>query len=186
MIRKNKKRKKNAAFKITPWQNARLLEKIKDAEGPTPFDFMIDEPDHRQIYINGFMYTTIRQIGKDYQKKDKTNLPVDWYDMFTKDAGRSPSIDWRVFFDELYKVAEKDSFVYLFKVNTGKVKMFSLLLTNKDVPYNHEGMMEYVNETRFKEVGYSLTMRYDVGGSIEFETETLEGDGSDSLDNKGS
>ena len=47
-------------------------------------------------------------------------------------------------------------------------------------------MMEYVNETRFKEVGYSLTMRYDVGGSIEFETETLEGDGSDSLDNKGS
>lgn len=183
MIRKNKKRKKNAAFKITPWQDAKLLEKIKDANGPTPFDFMIDEPDHRQIYINGFMYTTIRQIGKDYQKKDKTNLTVDWYDMFTKDAGGSP-IDWRVFFDELYKVAEKDSFVYLFKVNTGKVKMFSLLLTNKDVPYNYEGMMEYVNGTRFKEVGYSLTMRYDVGGSIEVET--FEGDDSDGVDSEGS
>jgi hypothetical protein len=160
----------NAAFKISPWRDASILKKIKNAIGNTPFDFMIEEPDIYQEYVRGSMSTIVRQISID-GSKEKT-LPKDWYNRFIRGAGKGKGgFEWSLFFDELYHVAESGSYVYCFKVHIDKENkdMFSLLLTNIDVEKYQDVMMEYIQETRFKEVGYRQSMAFDHGGSIQVE-----------------
>jgi hypothetical protein len=154
------------SFKVTPWHNANKLP-LKYAIG-TPLEFMLDEPDIEQCYLKGTelltMSITIRQIGYDYSSDKKTNLQNYWFERFCRGARK-----YGRFFQELYKAGEPGSHVYFFKVTLPNASLFSLLLANKAIPYKQEDMMQYLESTRFAEVGFKMSMNEDVGGSLEVE-----------------
>ncbi len=147
-----------------PWKNAEKLLKKEDAID-TPFQFMFDKPDIEQCYVKGTelltMAMTIREVGKHYTSYKKTTLGKDWFRNMCNASNK-----WAQFFGELYHGGEPGSYVYFFKVTLPKNSLYSVLLTNDIVPYMHEEMMNYLETTRFKEVGFSMGMNQNVGGCI--------------------
>lgn len=168
------------SFKVTPWNNANKLP-LKYAVG-TPLEFMLDEPDIEQCYLKGTelltMSITIRKIGYDYSSVKKTNLGNNWFQMFCRGARK-----YGRFFQELYKAGEPGSHVYFFKVTLPTVSLFCLLLANKAIPYKQEDMMQYLESTRFAEVGFKMSMNEDVGGSLEVEDYNIDFAKKRKLDN---
>jgi hypothetical protein len=161
--KKNKTKHIIMEFKVMPWKNANTLLKKDDATD-TPFEFMFDEPDLEQCYVKGTevltMAMTIREVGKYYTTK-KTTLGKDWFSNMCNASNK-----WAQFFGELYHGGEPGSYVYFFKVTLPKNALYSVLLTNNIVPCMYEEMMNYLETTRFKEVGFSMSMNQCVGGCI--------------------
>ena len=162
------------SFKVTPWNNAKILGESKHNIG-TPLQFMFDEPDIEQCYLKGTelltMSITIRKIGFDYSLNKKTNLGNNWFQMFCRGARK-----YGRFFQELFQAGEPGSHVYFFKVTLPNVTLFCLLLANKAIPYKQEDMMQYLESTRFAEVGFQMSMNESVGGSLSLKVEDCKVD----------
>ena len=170
-------KKIDAAFKVTPWQDGRHLECLKESVARSPFEFMFDQPDKRQVFVSGGRLRTmemiIRKVGHDYNSGKKTNLPDDWFDRFRRHVGKTASINWEEFLSEVYHAGEPGSHVYFFKVILNSLfrdndYIYCLLVTNKKVDYMEDSMMEYLDtESRFHEIGFSTGMMNNNGGCFE-------------------
>lgn len=161
----------NAAFKVSKWIDWERIKHIQETTYKTPYDFMKDEPDDYMYFHGGRVSITARQVGKKYTDEKKTNLTKDWYQQFIESADKRSDSFWATFFGEVYHVAEPGSFVYYFQIEYNQKKLFCWVLTNKEVAYMDENMLQYLDATRFKQFNFTSTMFNNVGGSFSFAIE---------------
>jgi hypothetical protein len=162
---------KNAAFKVSKWIEWERMKHIQETTYKTPYDFMKDEPDNSMHFHGGRVSIIARQVGKKYTNEKKTNLSNDWYEQFIKSADKPSDPFWATFFGEVYHVAEPGSFVYYFQIEYSGKKLFCWVLTNKEVAYMDENMLQYLDATRFKQFHFTSDMFNNVGGSFSFAIE---------------